>query len=324
MSQIQLLINGYPSFDRILRVTKAPEVGETGIILDPPGIPEPTPGGCASNIAVAAARLGVSAAPLIVLGDDSDGSSMRDSLVAEGVDTRCIHHVKGGKTAGTFLFIDPTGGHQTFYFPGSASKNIDLHIPDEILSGLQYAVITVGNPFHTRLFMELLSNASIPLAWSLRNDPQAFPPDLIEKLVRTCRMLIMNEYEAAQLVRMLHLPDLPDVFNLGVETIVMTLGARGSRIYQHGHMYGILYHQDIPVVQPDRVVDPTGAGDAFVGGLLVGLCRGANLETSARIGATTSSFVIEQWGCQTSLPSWQQMEARYTAAFGEKPVFGDR
>lgn len=316
MNQVKLLITGYPSFDRILNVTRAPEVGQTGIILDPPGIPEPTPGGCACNIAVAAARLGVAAAPLIVLGDDADGLTMQARLAAEGVDTRCIQNVKDGKTAGTFLFIDPTGGHQTFYFPGSAANNVDLQIPAEILTGLRYAVITVGNPFHTWQFVERLAAGSVPMVWSLRNDPQAFPQDLAEKLARLCRVLVMNEYEAIQLVQMLNLPSITGLFDLGVEMMVVTHGKRGSRVYQGEHIL------EIPIVQPDAVVDPTGAGDAFIGGLLSGLCRGADLETAARIGATTSSFVIEQWGCQTSLPGWQQMENRYQTAFGAKPKFG--
>lgn len=316
MDGVQLLITGYPGFDRILRVSRPPAIGETGIILDPPGIPEPTPGGCANNIAVAASRLGVGAAPLIVLGDDGDGSLLRDKLEAEGVDTRLVHHVAGGKTAGTFLFIDPTGGHQTFYFPGSASENIDLSIPDELLTSLRYAVVTVGNPFHNRMFIERMVAAKVPLVWSLRNDVQAFPPDLVEQLARVCRILFMNEYEASQLVKTLGLPDLPALFDWGVEMIAMTLGSHGSCIYSPKETV------EIPIVKPIAFVDPTGAGDAYIGGFLAGLCRGTDLPTAGRIAATTSSFVLERWGCQTGLPTWEQMESRYLATFGGKPVIG--
>lgn len=312
MGAVQLLIVGYPGFDHILRVSRAPEVGETAIILDPPGVPRATAGGCANNIAVAAARLGIGAAPVIVLGDDTDGCAMRAVLESEGVDTTCVHHVPGGKTAATYLFIEPGGGHQTFYFPGSASANIDLDIPSAILTDLSYGVITVGNPFHIHQLVECLEMAEVPLVWSLRNDPDAFPRDLVERLACACRVLVMNEFESQALMRLLGLETLEALFDYGVEMIVVTQGAQGSRVYRRKKV------TTIPAVKPAAVIDPTGAGDAFVGGLLAGLCRGAPVEIAARMGACASSFVIEQWGCQTNLPRWEQMSARYYAEFGQK------
>lgn len=308
---IQILAVGYPSFDRILRTNRAPAVGETGIILDPPGIPEATAGGCVNNIVVAAARLGVGAAPLIVLGDDADGDKMASMLAAENIDTGAVHRVPGGKTSGTFLFVEPEGGHQTFYYPGSADENIPLELPAQFLESLRYGVITVGNAYHTRYFVDQLSAAGVPLVWSLRNDPHAFPQELVERLASACEMLIMNEFEARQLTRLLGVAELDDLLAGGVKTIVMTLGGQGSRIYQSGRQI------EIPIAKAATVVDPTGAGDAFVGGLLSGLCLGAPIETAARIGAVASAYVVEQWGCQTGLPDWERMAERYTAAFGE-------
>lgn len=308
---IQILAVGYPSFDRILRVSRAPAVGETGIILDPPGIPEATAGGCVSNIVVAASRLGVASAPLIVLGNDPDGDRMEALLEQEGVDTGAVRRVAGGKTAGTFLFVEPEGGHQTFYYPGSADENIPLELPDRFLDSPRYGVITVGNAYHTRFFVDRLSAAGVPLVWSLRNDPHSFPPDLVERLASVCEMLIMNEFEASQLTRLIGVNGLEDLLSGSVKTIVMTLGGLGSRIFQPGRQI------EIPVAKAAQVVDPTGAGDAFVGGLLSGLCRGASIETAARIGAVTSAFVVEQWGCQTGLPDWKQMVSRYRTVFGE-------
>lgn len=313
MTSVKLLISGYPGFDRIIRVSRAPEVGETAIILDPPGIPNATAGGCANNIAVAAARLGTGAAPVIVLGDDADGLKMASILEAEGVDTRCIHHVPGGKTAGTFLFIAPEGGHQTFYYPGAADDQIQLNIPAQVLEDLEYGVVTVGNPYHTAQFADVMNKAGIPLVWSLRNDPHAFPHEIVEKLVDGCRILVMNEYEGLALVKMFGLNSLEGLFEKGVEMMILTRGSQGSNVYQPGS------NTELPAVSPRAVVDPTGAGDAFVAGLLVGLCRGADPVQAAKIGACTASFVLEQWGCQTSLPTWEQMVQRFLAEFGTLP-----
>jgi adenosine kinase len=296
-----------------MRVNLPPKVGETAIILDPPGIPQSTPGGCVNNIAVTAARLGVGAAPVILVGDDEDGQKMKQALENENVNTSCMHFVEGGKTPGTFLFIEPSGGHQTFYFPGCADENIIPQISEEILDDLEYGVITVGNPFHTRWFVNLLNNLNIPLVWSLRNDPHAFPNDLALELVKKCKMLVMNEYEARTLVSNLEIDHLESVFSLGVETIVLTMGAEGSKVIQKNAM------EVIPSVTPKVILDTTGAGDAFLGGLLAGLCMDVHIYDAARIGATASSFVLEKWGCQTNLPDWMTLSKRFKENFGREP-----
>ena len=72
-----------------------------------------------------------------------------------------------------------------------------------------------------------------------------------------------------------------------------------------------------PSSSPLQVVDPTGAGDAYAGSVLAGLSWGKSAEICGRIGAVGSSFVVEKKGCQTNLPSREQLEQRYLAAFGE-------
>lgn len=311
MTLPQVLISGYPSFDRILRVDRAPQVGETGIILDPPGIPLPTPGGCAGNIAVCLARLGVPAAPSLILGDDEAGLHMAALLQAEKVSPECLTFKAGGKTAATFLFINPQGGHQTFYFPGCADEDTEIRLPPELVQAARFAVITVASRQHTERFLRGLENSPARLVWSLRNDPHAFPPALVQQLLQCCRILVMNRFEQQALMGWIAADRMQVLFERGVEALIVTLGEEGSLIYEPGGV------TKIPAVAPQTLIDPTGAGDAYLGGLLSGLCRGYPLEISARIGAVTASFVLEAWGCQTSLPKWDQMLNRYYQTFHE-------
>jgi sugar/nucleoside kinase (ribokinase family) len=67
-------------------------------------------------------------------------------------------------------------------------------------------------------------------------------------------------------------------------------------------------------------VDPPGAGDGFVAGVIYGLYHGLPLSISARIGAVLASFVLESWGAQTSLPDPVALQRRYRAAFGSWPI----
>ena len=77
----------------------------------------------------------------------------------------------------------------------------------------------------------------------------------------------------------------------GAKTIVLKLGSAGCRIFKQGH--GII--AEIPAV-PVRAEDPTGAGDAFCGGFLVGMLRAGNLVVAARHGTVSASFAVEARG----------------------------
>jgi sugar/nucleoside kinase (ribokinase family) len=89
-----------------------------------------------------------------------------------------------------------------------------------------------------------------------------------------------------------------------VDLLINTIGSKGSVIYtREGRI-------DVPAVKPRRILDTTGAGDAFRAGFFSGLYRGAGLRESAIIGAAVSSFVIEEKGSLTNMPSWAQVEER--------------
>jgi len=219
------------------------------------------------------------------------------------------------------LFVDPGGRHQTFYYPGvSDREDIVPMLNDSLALGARWGVITVGNAVHNRAVAEWFARLGIPILWSLKGDPHAYPRSLVERLADLSQVAVMNEDEARALQTMLdpstssghRLRTFDALFERGIRAIVLTLGAQGSRIIKAG------YATDIPAVLPGELVDPTGAGDAFTAGLLFGLCHDLPLEVGARIGAVVASFVLEAWGCQTNLPDLARMRERYQAAFGEE------
>ena len=72
----------------------------------------------------------------------------------------------------------------------------------------------------------------------------------------------------------------------------------------------------VPAVPPHSVVDPTGVGDAFRGGLLKGLAMDAGLETACRLGSVAAAYVLEHLGGQSHAYTWEEFRARYAKHFG--------
>ena len=72
----------------------------------------------------------------------------------------------------------------------------------------------------------------------------------------------------------------------------------------------------IPVVPTNNVVDPTGAGDAFRGGLIKGLLQGLPVERAARMGTICSHYVIQTYGTQEYSFSQQEFNTKLEQQFG--------
>jgi adenosine kinase len=95
-----------------------------------------------------------------------------------------------------------------------------------------------------------------------------------------------------------------------VEALIVTLGAKGSRIY---HDSGRI---DIPPAKANAVNDPTGCGDAYRAGLLYGLEKGHDWETTGRIAALMGAIKIESHGTQNHRFTKDEFNKRYQDNFG--------
>jgi len=95
-----------------------------------------------------------------------------------------------------------------------------------------------------------------------------------------------------------------------VQALIVTRGADGSWIFAHNQRL------EIPAATPARVADPTGCGDAYRAGLLLGLQRGLDWPTTGRIASLAGALKIEHHGTQQHRYSWAEFGARFRAAFG--------
>jgi adenosine kinase len=102
----------------------------------------------------------------------------------------------------------------------------------------------------------------------------------------------------------------------GVKALVCTLGAKGSLIFTGGQRH------EVPSVEAEAVVDPTGCGDAYRAALLLGLAHGWDWPSIGRLGSVMGAIKIAQRGAQNHKPSRADIEARFRRAFGYSPWKG--
>jgi sugar/nucleoside kinase (ribokinase family) len=305
---LDLLATGYPSLDYICQVSHSPAVGETAIVRTPPS--RYTFGGCGANVAVGLARLGFRAGVAMVVGDDAPGRDYVAYLQRKGIDTREVIRWPDVGTSESRLYVNPEGEYQNFFYAGAADA-WQGKLTLTSLAEARYALLTVGALHYNRQFVQLVLKAGIPLIWQLKPDVYAYPPEALTDLTRSSALLMMNRIEADYLIRTLGVSSAADLLSDETRLVVVTHGADGSRIFDQTGIH------KVPAVPPAQLVDPTGAGDAFTTGFLAGWLQGRSPVICGRLGAVVASFALEKVGCQTNLPNWEMLSARYTEHFSK-------
>lgn len=304
---LDLLTTGYPSIDYIYNVSRTPQEDETAILesFSSAG----SYGGCGLNVAAALAKLGFAVGTSGVFGGDPDGLGYIEYLRSMNIETENLISLPDCNTSRTYIFLNPAGRYQLFFYPGAAGEwrpPLDL----KGLSDTRACLVTVGPAQYNQIFVDKIIEAGIPLFWQLKADVQAYPAEQLERLTRAAKLLFMNEAECSYLLGVLGATNLKEVLEEG-QTAILTAGSQGSEVYRKAGSIRI------PAVAARQVRDSTGAGDGFTAGYLAGHFRGFTPYTCARLGAVLASFVIELVGCQTNLPNWLQLSERYQSFFQE-------
>jgi len=125
-------------------------------------------------------------------------------------------------------------------------------------------------------------------------------------MIGLCDYVTPNETEAEALtgIKVETLEDAEEAcaafVELGVKTPIITLGDRGAFV----HGLGL-----IPAVRAGKVVETTGAGDAFNGALATGLAAGMGLEEAVRMACATAGLSVTKAGAAPSMPSRSEVDA---------------
>ena len=301
MDSPEIVVIGSANVDLVTRVERLPAPGETVLAT---GYAE-HPGGKGANQAIAAARLGRAVSFVGVVGDDGHGALLTQALVAEGVDVAYLRRLPGVPTGRALVLVDDHAENSIVVVSGANAelRAEDVSTVDGPLRSAAVAVAQLEIPVDA-----VRAAAGQAAGRFLLNPAPARPLDA--DLLGRVDVLVVNEGEFAR-VTGVEVGDDAETFadrvaQAGLRcAVVVTLGGRGAMVCEDGRV-------TVCPAPPVTVVDTTGAGDCFVGGLADALARGQGLPEALHWAVAAASLSTQSLGATTAMPTSAEVEELLT------------
>jgi len=292
---------GALNVDKLFRVNKIAGAEEEGFIIDC----EETCGGSAANTIVGLARLGCKAGFIGKAADDREGKMLLEDFRREGVDTDGIILAKMGRSGKVMGFVDQKGERALYVDPGVNDTIEANDVNKEYASQAEFLHLTsfVG---------EKSFQAQKKLVETLQEDVKVSldPGELyarkglvsLEPIIKRTCVLMPNLNELELLTNTADYRKGAEVLlEKGVEIVAVKLGSKGCYVIggKKSHLIEAF---------KVKVVDTTGAGDAFCAGFLYGLINDKSLYECGRLGNFVASRCIMKMGARTGLPRVEDLK----------------
>jgi adenosine kinase len=264
-------------------------------------------GGCAGNIAYNLKLLGED--PLIMATVGDDAAPYLDRLARLGLSQAYVRRIEGSYTAQAFIISDLEDNQINAFHPGAMNFAHHNRVADA--ENVTLAIVGPDGRDGMLRHAEDLGARRIPFIFDPGQGLPMFSGNEVLHFLDLARYACFNDYEAKlacdRTGRSL------DELAGKLEALIVTLGARGSRIHAGGRWI------DIPCVTARTVADPTGCGDAYRAGLLYGIARGWPWERTGHLAAVMGAIKVASRGGQNHAPSRAEITDCFAAAFGYAP-----
>ncbi|MEI9403708.1 ribokinase [Mesorhizobium argentiipisi] len=298
-----IVILGVFVADTAYRADRQPRLGET--ILG--NSFKLGPGGKGSNQAVAAGKLGADITFLARLGVDAFADMAKRTWKDAGVKSAVID-TPDSYTGAAYIFVEEgTGNNAIIVSPGAAMlvSPADIEAHAELIRSAGVFVTQLEQPIDAALrALEIARGAGVTTI--LNPAPAASLPDRIYAL---CDYVTPNETEAEGLTG-INVSSIDDarraadaLLAKGVGAVIVTLGEKGALLNTKHRS------EHVGAVSAGPVVETTGAGDAFNGGLAAALARGVEPLEAVRFACAVAGISVTRPGTAPSMPTLQEVEA---------------
>jgi ribokinase len=292
---------GALNVDKLFRVNKIAGAEEEGFITDF----KEACGGSAANTIVGLARLGCKVGFIGKVAKDSEGKMLIEDFRREGVDTDGIIVSDEGRSGKVMGFVDEKGERALYVDPGVNDTIEFEEINKDYAFNTQFLHLTsfVGEKsFQTQ--KKLVS--TLPEKVKVSLDPGELYArkgfDALETIIRRTFVLMPNPNEIKLLTGTFNYREGAKILlDKGVKIVAVKLGSRGCYVTdgRENHLINAF---------KVKVVDTTGAGDAFCAGFLYGLIKGKSLYACGRLGNFVASRCIMKMGARPGLPRLKDLE----------------
>jgi len=265
-------------------------------------------GGCASNTAVALAKMGASVSLCAKVGRDPMGDFAVEGLRQAGVDAGPVLRCPKTPTGATVVLVDSKAQRSFLHSVASNAELSSREVTPRLLKGFDF--LHVGGYF---LFPGL---DGVPMGRLLKSAKQFGLVTALDtawdihgrwmKALAPCLphldYFLPSEREVRHLVGPLSPRRAAEVFlRRGAGCVVIKMGEKGAYLR---HREGWEIHQ--PATKT-KAVDTTGAGDCFCAGFLKGLTLGFSLPDCLKTACASGSLAVETLGATTGIRSWRQV-----------------
>jgi adenosine kinase len=261
-------------------------------------------GGCAPNIAYTLALLGER--PRLMGTAGQDFGDYRRWLDAAGVDTSLVAEVPDKFTASFFCSTDTDNNQIASFYTGAMANAAELSF--RTAGDVRLTIISPNDPAAMTQYAEECRTLEIPFIFDPGQQCARMSGDALLDGLRGAAVLIVNDYELELLKQKTGFDEEALIAHTGI--LVVTRGEHGSSLTTGSDSI------DVAAVTPRALVDPTGVGDAYRGGLMKGMVAGLDLRTSGQLGSVAAAYALEHLGGTSHSYTIEEFAARYEEHFG--------
>jgi adenosine kinase len=260
-------------------------------------------GGTAGNIAYNLNLLG--GKPLIMATVGDDFAAYESWLQENGITMSHVRRIEGSYTAQAFITTDLDDNQITAFHPGAMNSSHE----NSVKHSQQVSLGIIAPDGRDGMFQHAreLHDDGIPFLFDPGQGLPMFSGEELLHFIDMADYMALNDYEA-QLTQEKTGRSIESLA-ARVQALVVTRGAQGSTIHADGQRI------EIPCVEAEELLDPTGCGDAYRAGLLYGIARGWDWQLSGQLAAVMGAIKISSRGGQNHRPSRADIESRFKRAF---------
>ena len=260
------------------------------------------PGGKGSNQAVAARRAGAETMFITKIGKDTFGEMAMKLYADEGINSKYVWEIPDMSTGAASIVVnEETGDNAIIVVPGAADAMVpdDLETAEAGIADCAFFMASLEVPIPVMQHgLEVAKRNGVPTI--LNPAPAAILPDEVYGL---SDYFTPNETEAAILagIPVVTIEDAEEAAKIflqrGIDTVVITLGEKGA------YVRNSVINQHVPAFDMGgKVLETTGAGDAFNGGFAYALAEGMSLIEAVRFGSATAAISVTRLGTAPAMP----------------------